>query len=252
MNALKLIQMTDLHLGPTTNYQCRNVNTLDCFKAVLKASNAVGDGQEMLVLTGDLASDSQRGAYQQLNKILTQNQKQAIWLPGNHDDMPLMQKYLSDYPYLPAYEREYWAVLMIDSSVEGKHGGEISSQQIQQLEVQLNKFKDKNLLVAMHHSPVSVNSQWLDEHRIFNHQKLHSLLVANGNVKAVITGHVHQQHEADWEGIRVYSTPSTCFQFAENSDHFALSDKSPAYRWLELYPDGHIKTGVHWVDFPNQ
>lgn len=250
MSALKLIQMTDLHLGPTAGYQCRNFNTLDSFKAVLEACSSIGDGEEIIVLTGDLASDSQPGAYQQLNKILTQNKKQAVWLPGNHDDMPLMQKYLSDYPYLPVYEHEYWAVLMIDSSVPGKPGGAISNQQLQQLEYNLGRLKDKLVLVAMHHSPVSLNSQWLDEHRISNHQKLHSLLVANGNVKAVITGHVHQQHETDWKGIRVYSTPSTCFQFAEHSDQFALSDKNPAYRWLELHSNGHIDTGINRVDFP--
>jgi Icc protein len=242
--------MTDLHLGPTADYVCRNFNTLDSFKTVLKAFDSKSNGKDMVVLTGDLASDSQPGAYQQLNKILTQNKKQAIWLPGNHDDMLLMQKYLSDYPYLPVYEHEYWAVLMIDSSVPGKPGGEISSQQLEQLEHNLERLKDKLVLVAMHHSPVSMNSLWLDEHRISNHQKLHSLLVANGNVKAVITGHVHQQYETEWEGIRVYSTPSTCFQFAEHSDQFTLSDKPPAYRWLELHSNGHIDTGINRVDFP--
>jgi Icc protein len=113
-------------------------------------------------------------------------------------------------------------------------------------------MKDKHVLVAMHHSPVSLNSQWLDEHRISNHQKLHNILITYDNVKAVITGHVHQQHETDWQGIKVYSTPSTCFQFAENSDQFALTDKSPAYRWLDLLPDGHIDTGINRVDYPSK
>jgi len=244
--------MTDLHLGPTADYQCRGFNTLDSFKAVLAAFESNSNGEEILVLTGDLASDSQPGAYQQLNEILAQKNKQAIWLPGNHDHLSLMQENLSDYPYLPVYEHEHWAVLMIDSSAPGQAGGKISNQQLTQLEEQLEQLKDKYLLVAMHHSPVSLNSQWLDEHRISNHQKLHSLLVANGNVKAVITGHIHQQHETDWQGIKVYSTPSTCFQFAENSDLFALTDKNPAYRWLDLQPDGHIETGINRVDFPSK
>jgi len=244
--------MTDLHLGPTADYQCRGFNTFDSFKAVLDVSEAIGDGEEILVLTGDLASDSQPGAYQQLNEILVQKNKQAIWLPGNHDHLSLMQENLSDYPYLPVYVHEHWAVLMIDSSVAGQPGGEISDQQLVQLAHNLEQTKDKHVLVAMHHSPVSLNSQWLDEHRISNHQELHSLLAANGNVKAVITGHIHQQHETDWQGIKVYSTPSTCFQFAENSNQFALSDKSPAYRWLWLQPDGHIETGINRVDFPSK
>lgn len=252
MTALKLIQATDLHLGPTADYQCRQFNTLDSFTAVLEALEINSNDKEILVLTGDLASDSQPEAYQQLNHILLKKKKQVFWLPGNHDDMSLMHKYLQDYPYQLAYQHEYWAILMIDSSVVGRAGGEISSQQFQQLEVQLEQLKDKHLLVAMHHTPVSVNSKWLDEHRISNHRRLHAVLAKNGNVKAVITGHIHQQYEVDWGGIKVFSTPSTCFQFQENSHQFALSTKKPAYRWLELYPDGHIETGIHRVDFPKQ
>jgi Icc protein len=244
--------MTDLHLGPTADYQCRNFNTLDSFKAVLEASEVIGDGEEMIVLTGDLASDSQPGAYQQLNNILAQKKKQAIWLPGNHDHLSLMQENFSDYPYLPVYEHEHWAVLMVNSSVAGQPGGEISYQQLVQLEHNLERLKEKHVLVAMHHSPVSLNSQWLDEHRISNYQELYNILIAYGNVKAVITGHVHQQHEIDWQGIKVYSTPSTCFQFAEHSDQFALTDKNPAYRWLDLQPDGHIETGINRVDYPSK
>ena len=82
--------MTDLHLGPTADYQCRGFNTLDSFKAVLEAFESNSHGEEMLVLTGDLASDAQPEAYQQLNKILIQKKKKAVWLPGNHDQLSLM------------------------------------------------------------------------------------------------------------------------------------------------------------------
>ena len=183
------------------------------------------------------------------NKILSDKHQQAIWLPGNHDDLLLMKKHLSDFPYSPIYQDKHWAILMLDSSVAGQPGGEISSQQLVQLEINLERLKDMHILVAMHHSPVSVNSRWLDEHQISNHQKLHHLLAAHGNVKAVITGHIHQQYEINWRGIQVYSTPSTCFQFQENSDQFALSNKDPAYRWLDLHPDGLIETGIKRVDF---
>ena len=64
--------MTDLHLGPTADYQCRGFNTLDSFKTVLEAFESNSHGEELLVFTGDLASDAQPGAYQQLNKILIQ------------------------------------------------------------------------------------------------------------------------------------------------------------------------------------
>jgi Icc protein len=46
-------------------------------------------------------------------------------------------------------------------------------------------------------------------------------------------------------------TPSTCFQFlprAERSD--VDPGLGPAWRWLELLPDGRIDTRVHYLPAP--
>ena len=43
------------------------------------------------------------------------------------------------------------------------------------------------------------------------------------------------------------STPSTCAQFLPRSEFFALDDRPPGLRWLELHADGHIETEVAWV-----
>ena len=99
----------------------------------------------------------------------------------------------------------------------------------------------------MHHSPVAVNSLWVDKHRVANHELLHKLLVAHGKVRAVINGHIHQEHQADWDGIAVYATPSTCFQFKPEVTDFTLDDRPPAYRWIDLYDDGKINTGVKYL-----
>ena len=99
-----------------------------------------------------------------------------------------------------------------------------------------------------HHSPVLLHSAWLDTQQIDNHHRLYELLHASGRVKAVITGHVHQQFEGHWGDIPIYSTPSSCVQFKQRSDDFALSDEPPGYRWLDLYPDGNIVTGVEFLN----
>lgn len=248
MAILKLNQLTDLHLGETPDYLTRGVATMATFEAVLQELDQRGRGTDLLLLTGDLASDCQPGAYQLLDKLLTKQNRSALWLPGNHDDPLTMQQNLPHYPPTPVFEHKHWGILMLDSSQPGETGGYISNQQFQAIKRGLKQLADKFVLVAMHHSPVSVNSAWLDEHRISNHQQLHQLLSAHGNVKAVIFGHVHQRHEADWHGLPVYSTPSTCVQFAPGLDQFALSNQAPGYRWLDLHPDGHLETGVTFIE----
>jgi Icc protein len=247
VSVLKLTQITDLHLGSTADYQLRGHNTLASLRSVLQAIECNGRGEDLLLITGDLASDSQLGAYQQLDQLLNENSKRALWLPGNHDDVDAMREKLVHYPQITVYESGNWAILTVDSSQEGKPGGRIADWQLQQLESNLNQLADKFVLVAMHHSPVLVNSLWLDQHRIANQLQLYDLLQSHGNVKAVVNGHVHQQCDSDWDGLAVYSTPSTCTQFQPLSDHFALSSQPPAYRWFDLHANGHIDTGVQFV-----
>lgn len=247
MTALKLTQITDLHLGPTPDFTCRKIATYQTLKAVLAAIDRDGRGEDRLLLTGDIASDGQAQAYRQLDQLLSAQKKQVLWLPGNHDRMDLMQKNFVHFPFIPVFENKSWAIIMLDSSLPDQPEGFISKDQMHQLEQYMDTLAHKNILVTMHHSPVAVNSLWVDKHRIANHSLLHKLLVAHGKVRAVINGHIHQEHQADWDGIAVYATPSTCFQFKPKVTDFALDDRPPAYRWIDLYDDGQINTGVKYL-----
>ncbi|MCS5587707.1 MAG: phosphodiesterase [Porticoccaceae bacterium] len=248
MAILKLTQITDLHLGPTADYLLHGVNTLASLQAVLQAIDRQGRESDLLLLTGDLASDCQPAAYRQLDQLLTENSRRAVWLPGNHDDVAAMQQNLIHYSAMSTFESGNWGILTLDSSQVGQPGGCVADRQLQQIEKDLERLADKFVLVAMHHSPILINSVWLDRQRIVNQKQLHRLLSSHGNVKAVVTGHIHQQYEGDWEGLPVYSTPSTCVQFQQFADQFALSDQPPGYRWFDLHDDGHIDTAVAFVD----
>ena len=247
MTVLKLTQITDLHLGPTPDFTCRNIPTYKTLLSVLEAIKRDGRGEDRLLLTGDIASDSQPEAYRQIDQLLLAHKKQALWLPGNHDRMDLMHANFTHFPFMPVFETEYWAIIMLDSSLSDQSEGLISMDQLYQLEQHLDAVTHKNVLVAMHHSPVAVNSLWVDRHRIANHGLLHKLLAAHGKVRAVINGHIHQEHKADWDGIAVYATPSTCFQFKPEATDFTLSDQLPAYRWINLHDDGKINTEVTFL-----
>jgi Icc protein len=63
----------------------------------------------------------------------------------------------------------------------------------------------------------------------------------------VLWGHVHQQFDGRWGELPIYSAPSSCVQFKQHSHDFALSDQPPGYRWLDLHPEGTVKTGVEFL-----
>jgi Icc protein len=58
---------------------------------------------------------------------------------------------------------------------------------------------------------------------------------------------VHQAGDRTRNNVRFLSTPSTCAQFLPSSDFFALDDRPPGMRWLELHEDGRIDTEISWV-----
>jgi Icc protein len=78
-------------------------------------------------------------------------------------------------------------------------------------------------------------------------QDFWQIIDANPRVRGVVCGHVHQALDRERNGLRFMSTPSTCAQFLPRSDFFALDDRPPGLRWLELHADGRIETEVAWV-----
>ena len=100
----------------------------------------------------------------------------------------------------------------------------------------------------VHHRPTSINSKWLDKHRITNNPKLKQILARYPNVKGIFTGHVHQERTTYWGNLIVYSTPSTCYQFVKDIDNFEISSDGPGYRWINLRSDGVMATGVNYLE----
>ncbi len=66
-------------------------------------------------------------------------------------------------------------------------------------------------------------------------------------MRLAVSGHVHQAYDAEHDGIRIITTPSTCSQFAIGSDEFAVDDNPPAYRRIELHDDGKLSNELIWV-----
>jgi len=70
----------------------------------------------------------------------------------------------------------------------------------------------------------------------------------HANVRGVLWGHVHQSLDRFIHGVRFMATPSTCAQFVPGSAEFAIDNRPPGYRFLELLPDGSIATEVCWLE----
>jgi Icc protein len=93
-----------------------------------------------------------------------------------------------------------------------------------------------------------MGSKWLDSVSLRNGDEVLERLRTLRRIRATIFGHVHQQYDDVYEGIRILATPSTCAQFKPGSEKFAVDDKPPAYRRITLGADGGVDSQLIWVD----
>jgi Icc protein len=171
-------------------------------------------------------------------------------LPGNHDIAGVMHRELACAPFTIGGHVDIgaWRIVLLDSTVEGSAGGKMSEEALAELDAALASARDRHALVCLHHHPVAMSSRWLDRVGLANPDDLFGVLDAHRNVRALLFGHVHQSFETLRGRVRLLATPSTCRQFLPRAEDFAVDERPPAYRTLELHADGTLQSEVVWVD----
>jgi Icc protein len=89
-----------------------------------------------------------------------------------------------------------------------------------------------------------MGSRWLDTMAVDNADEFFSIIDRHPQVRGILWGHVHQEFDTMRSDVRLMASPSTCIQFLPGSGNFAVDAAAPGYRWLSLYPDGRIETGI--------
>lgn len=244
----RLIQLTDSHIGEEREHRLAGICTYDTFRQVLADIAAMDVLPQMLMVTGDVAAFGKHKAYQLFAEQIRFLEIPYAWLPGNHDDFEVMQQSVTSAPYWPLLEFGNWRVLSLNTAISGQAGGTLAEEELDFLAGVLAREAEHPVAIFMHHPPIPVGCDWLDKQRVSNADQLERIVSGAGNVSAIFCGHVHQATETAWAGTTVYTSPSTCFQFAANSPGFAMSDDCPGYRWIDLHADGHLETGVNVLD----
>jgi len=244
---VKLVQITDSHIFADPEGCLLGLNTRHSFNTVCDRVMREEWSPDVLLATGDLSQDSSDEAYQFLAETFEHMALPTYWIAGNHDSNEAMQRRM-DSGCISAAKHlvfDYWQVIMLDSSVVDKVHGELSPSQLDFLKDKLEEHRDKFSLVVLHHQPVDVGSEWLDQVGLRNKQELCNILKAFPKVKGVLWGHIHQEYFEEKEGIQWIASPSSCVQFKPGSSEFSADTDSPGYRYLQLLSDGSIETLVH-------
>lgn len=250
--AARILHVTDTHLFARPGERLRGVDTRASLAAVLAHALAAAPRLHAVLATGDLAQDESAGAYAAFRDLLGPCGVPVWCVPGNHDDPALMAGGLAQGSFRlgGTASAPGWHLVLLSSHRPGDHGGSIAPAELARLEAELAAHPREHVLVALHHLPFALGSRWLDEYGLRNAAALLDVLDRAPQVRCVVAGHVHQASERVRNGVRYLTTPSTCFQFLPGAEYFAVDTRPPGYRWLELLPDGDVRTEVAWIEPP--
>jgi Icc protein len=228
----------------------RGTVTAESLQRVLDHYAASDWRADRVLITGDLIQDDSAEAYDRFRELLLPLNLRMHCVPGNHDIRDLMQAVCRQPPfsYCAKEEIKDWLLLGLDSCISGDAGGEIVDDEFERLEASISTSQARHVLVCLHHPPVPMGSKWLDTVNLKNGEELLARLQESGRVRLLVFGHVHQEYEAEHNGILVVGTPSTCRQFKPGSDDFDVDERSPAYRRFTLHADGSSNNELIWVD----
>ncbi|MCQ8103638.1 3',5'-cyclic-AMP phosphodiesterase [Methylomonas sp. SURF-2] len=246
MAALKVLQLTDLHIAPRAGELMLGIDTEAYFRQTLKHAVDQHGPFDLALLTGDLAQDPCVDSYQRISRHLSAFDMRCLCLPGNHDDFDLMRIYLNSGK-LGCDKRLVlgnWLIVMLNSQIIGSPVGMLAEAELEFLEGTLRAHKRLPTLLAVHHHCVESGSPWMDAMRIRNSAAFLALIKQHPQVKAVTCGHVHQAFAKREAHIELFATPSSCFQFTPQSDDFSLDDTPPGYRVFRLGEDGCLQSEV--------
>ncbi|MBC9907218.1 MULTISPECIES: 3',5'-cyclic-AMP phosphodiesterase [Achromobacter] len=245
-----LVQLTDSHLFGEPETSMLGVNTDASLRAVLRQIEADGKHPDLLLATGDMSQDGEAAAYRRLARVLSEAPALAQacirCLPGNHDLPAVMRQELPQWS-VPVTDVGAWRVVTLDTTVPGSNAGHLPASQLDLLEAALAEAPGRHTLVAMHHNPMQIDSHWHDSMMIDNPQALFKLLARWPQVRVLLWGHVHHEFDRRRHNLRLLATPSTCFQFSIRDGKHVVDNMAPGYRWIKLYQDGSMATGVRRV-----
>lgn len=240
-----VVQLSDSHLFADAQGSLLGINTRDSLRHVIAQVRREQPRIDLLLATGDLSQDGSDASYACFRELTEAFAAPVRWLPGNHDQSAAMARAAQGSDALHVVtDLGTWRIIMLDSQVPGATFGLLDDEQLRHLEQALRDAGERHCLVCLHHQPVDIGCAWMAPIGLRNASALFDLLRGYPQVRALLWGHVHQELDQHRDGLRLLASPSTCIQFAPDSEDFKVSEEKPGYRWLRLHANGRLETGV--------
>ena len=211
---------------------------------------ALDPAPDCVLITGDLTDHGVPAEYEAFRELLGTISLPVHVLPGNHDDARTLREAFGGTPYIRAASADgrcYYRVdypglrlLCCDSSVPGRHDGELGTEQLAWLDAELSRDPDVPAIVALHHHPVPSGIAVMDTLMLADSAALSGVLLRHPPLTRVLCGHLHRPMTAMFAGSLLTSAPSTfrqVFLDLRRRPHGAYVDEPPGFLLHDLDGD---------------
>ncbi|MEM8569513.1 MAG: phosphodiesterase [Pseudomonadota bacterium] len=242
---LKFVVISDLHLVPEGALS-RGIDTGERLERAIAHVNALHSDAAFCVFAGDLTDDGDVPSYRRLASML-EDLKPPCWMTlGNHDNRPAFLEVFDETQLSSArrvdlaLDAKGYRVILLDTMEEGTDAGILRSEQINWLEGALDHAAGKPVVVVLHH-PICALGTPLDTMCLQDPAPLLAALRRHGDVRQVISGHVHMSATGSCEGI-----PFTTI----SGNHYSMAPRlgGPISSMPRMEGPGQIGVVLAWPD----
>jgi 3',5'-cyclic-AMP phosphodiesterase len=232
---LILAQITDPHItiGP------RDAGSAEAFATAVGAVAALDPAPDAVLLSGDLTENGTSGEYERAAEQLAPLSMPIHVLVGNHDDADALRAHLGA-PGSPGTPLQYTTqigplrLVACDTTISGRDDGALGAERLGWLEAELERDRETPTLLAMHHPPVLIGVEVLDELGLAEADRLAlgELVAGHPQVKRIVAGHLHRGAVGGLGGCPVFVCPSSYLQLALDlgpDSEIALVREPPAF-----------------------
>jgi 3',5'-cyclic-AMP phosphodiesterase len=244
VSALVVAQISDTHLRRVPSDPAEDASP----DATLARTVAglVAHAPDMVLLTGDICDDGSVEGCERAKAIISRLGVPILATPGNHDVAGVVASVFGGAASMTwsavttgpdRVARSYgWEVMVADTAVPGQEAGRID---VDALADRLAPSGDRPVLLALHHPPISRSTHpWF---QLDGATELVTLLAGLPNVRAVVSGHLHEAFDVHIGHVSYIGCPSSWYGIAHDGSTWA---KDPTglvgAHLLHLTSTGHI------------
>lgn len=246
-----MIQVTDCHVSQDPAQTYRGINPHRTLMSLMEKLRELNP--DLILATGDLSEDGSRRSYRLLREYLHLPGVPVLALPGNHDDPALLAEAFPGSPVdsIAVSEHGPWQVIRLNSYLPGKPQGLIANKALDDLEDLLSTQQPRPRIIAVHHHPVATGSPWIDKYSLLEPDRLLRLINQHADIRVVLWGHVHHAFQVQRKDTLMLGGPSSAINSLVGVERFSADPAGPSCRWLDLYHDGTVDTGITPGSNPN-